>query len=142
MAITFKYPLINRPPPYNPIRLPTIPVTFYGHNGKSLDIVGLLDSGADVTTIPKEIGELLDLDMSSNKTEIRGIGGKLSAAMDTIRLRIKNAHESYTVSIPVMIPLVDLETVPEILLGRKGIFDRFDICFKEKDQKIIFRKRV
>ena len=142
MAITFKYPLINRPTPYDSIRLPTIPLTLYGNNGSSLDTVALIDSGADVTTLPKEIGELLELDLKSNKTEVRGIGGTLAVVDERIMVKIGNAHETYRLRIPVMVPLTDSKTVPEILLGRAGIFNQFDIIFKERDEKIVFKKRT
>ncbi len=142
MAITFKYPLINRPKPYDPIRLPTIPITMYGNSGTSLDAVALIDSGADITTLPKEIAELLQLDLESEKTEIRGIGGTIPAVREKIKIKIENAHERYTIRIPVIIPLTDSMIIPEILLGRIGIFDRFDITFKEKDEKIVFKHRT
>ena len=142
MAITFKYPLINRPKPYDPIRLPTIPITLFGNKGTSIDAVALIDSGADVTTLPKDIGELLELDLKSNKTEVRGIGGTLAAVNERITIKIGNAHETYRLRIPVMVPLTDSKTVPEILLGRAGIFNQFDIIFKERDAKIVFKKRT
>lgn len=94
-----------------------------------------IDSGADVTLLPYSVGDLLGFQMKpGEKTEeIGGIAGKIPIISRLIKIRI----EEYELEIRVAWSL--LEGVPP-LLGRKDIFDNFEITFKQKQGLVIFEK--
>ncbi len=139
LSITFKYKKIERPAPLDPNYTPSIPVTLI-NNGKSVDVVALLDSGADVSFIPRGIAEILDIDISKGKrTPTVGLGGEIETIDAKISVLVQNAHERYRFSIATKIPVEDKDRFP-IILGRRDFFDKFDIVFKEKERKIILRK--
>lgn len=96
----------------------------------------LIDSGADVTLVPKSTGKKLGLKLK-DKSEIKflgGISGSVPVVYKTIDLRIENIKFS------TRIAWAQIEDVPPVL-GRIDIFDKFDIEFKQVDRKIIFKVR-
>ena len=92
-----------------------------------------IDSGADITLVPKSLGELLGFKADENKIkEIHGVGGEsIPVILEDIRIRI-GRHE-----FPVKIAWALIEHVPP-LLGRFGIFDKFKIIFNEDNKTITF----
>lgn len=68
MAITFKYKKIERPEPVGTTYAPYVPITLIGRK-ESLNILALLDSGADVSVIPKGIADILGLDLEGKRSE-------------------------------------------------------------------------
>ncbi len=52
---------------------PIIPITFDGKEKKE-DFIAILDSGSDMTTIPKEIAEILNIKYMG-ENEVSGISG-------------------------------------------------------------------
>lgn len=137
MAITFKYKLIERPPPLNPTRSPSIPITLAGPKD-SVDVVALVDSGADTSAIPSGIAEILGLDLSGKRENIIGIGGKSPAVKTSLTITIQKGHERYSFPMKVYV-LLEAEDFP-ILLGRQDFFENFDITFRDKDRRLILRK--
>lgn len=137
MAITFKYKLIERPPPLNPIHSPSVPITLTGPKD-SMDVVALVDSGADTSAIPRGIAEILGLDLSGEREDIIGIGGKSPAVKTSARITIQKGHERYSFSLAVYV-LLEEEDFP-VLLGRQDFFENFDITFKDRDRRLILRK--
>ncbi|MBU1134931.1 MAG: hypothetical protein KKG13_00250 [Nanoarchaeota archaeon] len=140
MSMTFKYKRIDRPEPLPPTISPMIPVTFKGSKGM-IDAVCLLDSGADVSTIPRGLAEIIGLDLSGEKEEIQGIGGSIEAIVSRVLIIIQRKHEKYQISAEVrVIPPQDNEDKFPILIGRKDFFESFNITFKESNRKIILKK--
>ncbi len=121
-----------------PRKTPTIPVTFFGSED-SIDIVAILDSGADISVLPLEVGEQLSLDLTRNRSPCGGIGGEVDTAEDRVRVRISQGHENYTFEIPVKIVLDPYSTIP-VLIGREGFFDKFEITFDEGRERISLKK--
>jgi len=138
MAITFKYKRVDRPPPLEPIHSPSIPITLRGPK-ESIDVVALVDSGADTSAIPNSLAEILGLDLTGEPEDIVGIGGKSPAVKTSVYATIQKGHEKYSFQLPVYALLEKKEDFP-VLLGRQGFFDNFDITFKEKERKIILKK--
>lgn len=62
MAIVLKYKEIARPSPLKPTKAPVAPVVLHGKSGNPIYVVGVIDSGADITAVPKGIADLLELD--------------------------------------------------------------------------------
>lgn len=96
----------------------------------------LVDSGADITMFPFEVGIQLGLVISEGETpgESDGIGGSVPILEREISIDI----EDHRLQIPVAWALA--EDAP-LLLGRVVVFDKFDIEFKQADKLVIFRWR-
>ena len=97
----------------------------------------LLDSGADVSAIPKHMAELLNLNLNHAKEDAFGIGGKVPAIPTHMNVEINKNHEKYSFKIPVKVILGDYDFPP--LIGREEFFDKFDITFKQNEKKIILK---
>ena len=142
MSLTFRYKRVKRPN-NTEVKSPSIPVTLWG-NGSKYGFIALLDSGADVSAIPQEVAELLDLDLSGKKEDASGIGGKVPAVQSKINVQIEKPHEVYTFTIPVKVILnkeikFDGQELP-VLLGRAGFFDKFVITFDQKEEKVTLKR--
>lgn len=51
-----------------------VPLYLVGRD-RAVNVLGLLDSGANYSTIPKEIAEFIGADLSAKSEFVRGIGG-------------------------------------------------------------------
>ena len=71
MTFTFKYKSVKLKSGKNILR-PMIPLTIQAK--EKIDLVGILDSGSDITIIPKEIAEAVGIDLQE-ENEISGISG-------------------------------------------------------------------
>ncbi|MBU3967240.1 MAG: hypothetical protein KKG76_07710 [Euryarchaeota archaeon] len=92
-----------------------------------------VDSGADVTLIPRSVGELLNfkIEPEDKIVEIKGIGER-GIPIVIKRIKIKIGEKLIDARIAWSL----IEEVP-LLLGRVDIFKLFDITF-EKDKKTVF----
>ena len=136
MAISFNYKTIKRPDGTS-TRCPIIPLTLYGK--ETIEYLGLLDSGADISAIHVSVAELLELDLSGPDEEAFGIGGKVKSKTSKIRLFFKKGHERSNLTIPVKV-IYDENDFGVMLLGRKGFFENFVITFKERQEKFTLKK--
>ena len=92
-----------------------------------------VDSGADITLIPKSVGDILGfkIEKSDEVTEIKGIGER-EVPIIIKRVKMKIGNKFFDTRIAWAL----IEEVP-LLLGRVDVFNLFDICFK-KNKKTIF----
>ncbi len=121
---------------------PAIPVKFYNNKtGKSaFETIMLLDSGADITVIPLDWAEILDLKLEPRNELIDGIGGKVAVYDSFAKIEIKKRTKSFgQIRIPVMVPQ-DRDTDYQ-LLGRAGFFDNFIINIDEFQCKVTLQKK-
>src|SRR3989338_1757626 len=139
MTLNFKYKRVKRPND-NEIKSPSIPIVLQG-KGSKYSFVALIDSGADVSVIPKDVAELLGLDLSAKHEEARGIGGRVPAIQTNVNLEIGKPHENYNINLPVKVILNDGDEEIPVLLGRSGFFDKFIITF-DQSKEIVSLKRV
>lgn len=92
-----------------------------------------VDSGADVTLIPKSVGELLNFKIGADDKieEIKGIGERgIPVVIKKVKIKIGEKL------IDARIAWSLVEEVP-LLLGRVDIFKLFDITF-ERERKTVF----
>jgi predicted aspartyl protease len=136
MTLTFKYKAVDRPDG-EIVKTPSIPITLHG-KVFSYDHMALLDSGADVSAMTKEIADLLGLNLSKKTEKTRGIGGEVETIETKVKITISQGHETYTFEIPVNVVLGD-EELP-LLLGRAGFFENFVITFDENNQRVQLKK--
>lgn len=91
-----------------------------------------IDSGADYTLIPYRMGQFLGLERTASEVkEIGGIGGVIGARFAAVPMKIGNHRFDCTIA------WAQIEHVP-FLLGRKNVFDYFDINFQQRRKKTIF----
>jgi len=138
MTLTFKYKDVPRPNNTHSSS-PSIPVTLSGNGGK-YEFMVLLDSGADISAIPKHMAELLNLDLNYPQEDAFGIGGKVPAIPTHMNVEITKNHEKYPLRIPVKVILDGYDFPP--LIGRAGFFDKFDITFKQAEKRVILKYKT
>ncbi|MEK6898887.1 MAG: aspartyl protease family protein [Nanoarchaeota archaeon] len=139
MALSFKYKSIQRPNGIG-VKSPVIPVVLSGNGSIKQEFVALIDSGADLSVIPEDVAELLNLNLKKTIEKSRGIGGEVDVKNTEMNLSIKKGHESYTFSIPVQVVLGDSKIPP--LLGRRGFFDKFRITFDQANFSISLKRNT
>ncbi|MFH1562529.1 MAG: retropepsin-like aspartic protease [Nitrospirota bacterium] len=115
---------------------PFIPVTLISDTD-SLERHLLVDSGADITLIPKKVGKELGFALKEGE-EINSLGG-VSGSTAIVYRQLKLRIGKFEFDAPVAWALLE-EKVP-LLLGREVVFDKFDIEFKQAERKVIFRWR-
>ncbi|OGM26121.1 hypothetical protein A3D00_01740 [Candidatus Woesebacteria bacterium RIFCSPHIGHO2_02_FULL_38_9] len=95
-----------------------------------------IDSGADITLIPLSIGKILGFQISDNGVKsLGGIRGSIPVVYKNVRMRIGSRE------FPCEVAWALIEDVPP-LLGRKDVFDSFEITFKQSEGLIIFEERT
>ena len=136
-----KFPYIKIPTsdpvkPWKP--LPLIPIRVFDETGdSSLEILALLDSGADKSLFNAEIAKVLKIDLSTASEEnFTGIeGGVLKAKVKTIHLQMVRDTEIFEV------PIGFIENVGfSAILGQEGFFDKFSITFNREKLEIEIKK--
>jgi hypothetical protein len=92
-----------------------------------------IDSGADVTLIPLSLGRLLGLEIAKDKIEsLYGLGKQgVPVIFQTVEMKIGK----YEFETEIAWALTE-EVVP--LLGRNGVFDKFNVYFKQSRQIVEF----
>jgi len=112
---------------------PKAVVVFHGAT-QSVSSECLIDSGADVTVVAWQFGQFLGWAPSSSEKPfpLGGISGNLPCYLRQAEMQIGEIRFEAT----VMWALSD--DVPN-LLGREDVFDRFDIEFRQRERKTIFR---
>ena len=136
MAITFRYRTLDGA---NETKKPVVKLTLKGRSGTPIEVLGLLDSGAYVSVIPRGLADFLNLKRGS-PTHSKGIGGEISVRDShvNIQVRASRGHERHNlVCVPVQVASDD--NVP-IIVGRSGFFDKFTITFDEKRHSIRLKR--
>ena len=139
MTLVFKYKRIDRPEPFPSEAAPAIPVTLIGKKEK-IDVIGLLDSGADFSFIPYDMAEVLGLNLSQKPQDIGGISGTVLAVPSTMNINIQKGRENYTFPVGVYVSAKDMDDDFPILIGRNGFFEQFKITFVESEKRIYLKK--
>ena len=113
------------------------------HKSQDLKTVALIDSGATSNFFPRELAEILDLDLSNEPKDAVGGGGKFSSISSLIGkcqlIKNQNAVFDEFTNLTVNVPVAP-NTLPYMVLGRDSIFRRFDIRFMERTEKIILKR--
>ncbi len=118
------------------VKRPLIPITFEGNENK-INIIGVLDTGSDISIIPREIAEVLGIEPKI-ENEISGIGGeKVKADQGKLTVVFGKGREEYAFEIPVLVPKNNWD---QVIIGRMGFFEQFKITFNESEEKMIFKK--
>lgn len=93
-----------------------------------------VDSGADISLVPRNFGLLLGLDLTKNLGQIRGIGDAIvPLSLQDVEFRV----EEHKIKVKIAVALIN--EVPYVL-GRFDFFKLFKISFQEYESKIIVEK--
>lgn len=85
-------------------------------------------------SFPIVSGNILGLSAQGQAVhEVQGINGAVGVIYATLSMTLGN------LTFPVEVAWAQLEHVP-LLLGRKDIFDRFEIIFRQRDGVVEFRE--
>jgi hypothetical protein len=108
-------------------------------------IFGLIDSGADISYMPRQIAEILKLDLDdSSKKESKSASESFWTFRTKVHLEIIYGARRIPVGIiDVLIPEKyelgeDIEK--KILLGRNGLFNHYEITFNEDAKTFTLKK--
>ncbi|MDI6860281.1 MAG: aspartyl protease family protein [Methanocellales archaeon] len=93
----------------------------------------IIDSGADVTLLPKMYARTLGIDINEcEEQETRGVGGSVKIYLcDKLQARLNGTR------LQAKVGFVDTADLPP-LLGRIDFFDFFEICFRKRE--IVFEQ--
>ncbi|MFA5174514.1 MAG: hypothetical protein WC438_05015 [Candidatus Pacearchaeota archaeon] len=136
MALSFRYKSVKRPDGTES-KTPSIPITLIGVK-MNFDSIALIDSGADISAISKDVAELLGIRLDGEINPAFGIGGRVDSLESKMSIIIEKGHEHYPLEIPVKVILGNYDF--PILLGRAGFFDEFVISFHQKEERLSLKK--
>ena len=109
------------------------------YEGVSFRTIALIDSGATCTFLPKDIADILDLPHEESQ-EVIGAGGVFMAYKSKVDLAVIKGKSPIIEfpNCPVLVPEMT-DGIPYAILGRDTIFQKVQITFKEKDEKMILK---
>lgn len=131
---SFKFPYRyfpnNKKNPY-----PAVVLTLKTIQGKKR-FMFIMDTGSDMMVLPKYMKYRLDIDRTKLRKSIAyGISGK-AVATEEIELPVNFCGETFS----IRASFTDNNQTP-FLLGKEGIFDRFNITFDNDERVTVFEKR-
>jgi hypothetical protein len=109
---------------------PRIPIRLKGQ-GTTFETMGIIDSGATETFLPKGIAEILGLKLKGEES-IRFPDGKGKGKSSNVKIIINLIRESVELTVPCIV----LENLDEVVLGRAGFFEYFEILFNERKKEV------
>jgi hypothetical protein len=132
--MSFEFPLHEIETEFGQLPVPTIVLPVKTPDGYTL-LDFLIDSGASFSMLPRPFAETLGVDLSgARKVTARGIGASgVPAQLAEITLRIGGVE----FTIPCFFS--SREDSP-LLLGRMGLFSRFNITFDNRRRKIVLEE--
>lgn len=98
----------------------------------------LIDSGADYSMISKADALTLGIDLNIMHGEEINVELADLHIMKTQKIQLLMTINGTELEVPVLIA----DGSVECLLGRKGIFEHFEVVFREKEQEVILKKRI
>ncbi|MEK7524679.1 MAG: retropepsin-like aspartic protease [Patescibacteria group bacterium] len=107
-------------------------------NGKARYFELLIDTGADYTLISQYDAQLLGLKYKAIKQKEIKVEVANLTFIYTKKVSLLLTIEGHEFTIPVLIARDGVES----LLGRKGLFEHFEVVFQEYNQQVIFKKKA
>ena len=136
MTIHYKYQAVRRPD--STLRkVPSVPITLIGPS-ESVNIIALLDSGADISAISRDIAESLGLDIKDTTSLAYGLGSKFKTVEKRLKMKFGKGNENHVIDLPIRIVIDPIDFPP--LLGRYGFFDRFEITIIDALQGVWLKR--
>jgi hypothetical protein len=135
MARRFKYrshSIVDEKDPYP--AAPRIPIVLEGKKG-SFETLAIIDSGATETSLPLWVSEILGLDIKEEiEVKFADKIGKGFESKVTIIIEMEHGKK-----IECAVPCIILDKGDEVILGRAGFFNNFEITFREYKKEVILK---
>lgn len=139
-AVTYNYLSYRNPNLKDRMKLPLVPIILF-NGDMGMKSAALVDSGSNITLLPKDIAEALQLTPTGDSS-IVGAGGVFVSHITNIPVislmkgreeveRFENIRVQYPES---------RDAVPYVILGRDTVFRKFDIRFDENKQNVVLRR--
>jgi hypothetical protein len=124
-----------------PMTRPIIPVHLLHRTDEDYIVAQSLwvDSGADFTLISGTIARQMDLEQSEGTSSVGGIGQDYKVRKALCDVILARGSEAYRFTIPVHV--ADNFELSYPLLGRVGVFDRFDVVFRQRNGRVEFHRK-
>jgi hypothetical protein len=107
---------------------PLVPLRIYGPKG-SVQVFGLLDTGADNVFVASSLAEMLGIDLIGEVESALGAGGhEIDSWPGAVEIEIKQGRESYRWHTTVGFLAGD-DDPPIAYLGQAGFLERFNTTF-------------
>lgn len=139
-ALTFKY--IKDIRKDSIVYRPRVEIRF-SNKEKSFKLAMLVDSGADISLLPLEVAEILELDMK-DKCSSSSASENFETWTSTVNAELMKGNKSYNLGrMEIRIPTKkthENNINSHALLGRSLFFRKFDVTFRENTFKIILKK--
>ena len=104
--------------------LPRLPLTLFSNN-KSVEITGLVDSGATINVLPYSVGLALGAVWENQKAVIRLAGNMANSLAQPI---VVQAKVSDFETVNLAFAWISHDNAP-VILGQTNFFNEFDVCF-------------
>ena len=120
-------------------KYPIIPIKFINGERETPIIDALLDSGGDFIVIPMPIAAYLGLKMKK-AGDVDTAGGTTALMKANVDMKIgKKSCQVYYKELEIFIS--ERNDIP-VLLGRKPIFEDYEIIFKKRKNQLILKPNV
>ena len=117
-------------------QFPIIPITLIKGN-LTIDIDGLIDSGANISVFREEIAECLEIAIEDGEEILlQGLGGRIVGYIHELRVRVDDEE------FPCKAVFSKELTVGLNILGREGFFEYFRVTFDERAKEVILEKNL
>jgi hypothetical protein len=115
---------------------PMIPATIR-RGGHVVEVLGLADSGADITIIPKGMAESLGMEASGKEFDIQEVRNVTRMSSDFASLEVGGAK---LLGARVFFPSEEMPESDEVVLGTDPLFREFNVTFEYNARRIILNK--
>jgi len=114
--------------------LPIIPIKLKSVSGEWITFDAFVDSGASYSIFTAEIGEILGLDVEDgNKIYVTvGDGSLITVYLHELEVKIGDKMFKATIGFSKQLG------IGFNIIGRKDVFERFKVCFNEKEKIVEF----
>ncbi len=108
----------------------------------SVSVHAILDTGSDISILPKSFGDLLGVESDGKETTIEAFHEKYDAVPVKLNVVFLGKVERQSVNVdnvPFLIPLEKSKKwyiADDVILGIERIFDCFDITLKKSENRI------
>jgi hypothetical protein len=116
---------------FGAVKRPVAKVYFKDHENRWVPCFMYIDSGADFTLIPYRFGLMMGFEVEKKVHETYGVGGGIPVILKSALMRINENVLNVRIGWSLR------EDVP-FILGRLDIFDKFNVEFREKEERVIF----
>lgn len=101
------------------------------------EVMGQVDSGADISIMPRKLAEFLQLDIDEAKSIRDFVESEVGVGSSKVSIDIRRGNEVVRIpGVEVRIPMDDRNQPEWLILGRYGFFTEFDVTFRENARRI------